>query len=74
MMLYLTRTRLGDTMDTVMSQRVAAIIHLINTGKIMKIRWNACYAAGIMLEKTDINQDYTLHMDQCSLCSGVYSF
>jgi len=59
MLLYLHADRLESKVefDNVMSDGVDAIVHLIHTGKIMKIRWNACYAAGNVLKKKDIDRN-----------------
>ena len=62
MLYYLHTERLGlDTGagDSAISDGVDCITTLINTGKIMKIRWNACYAAGNVLKKTDIDADFS---------------
>ena len=59
MLLYLHSDRLGSQaeFDNIMRDGVDAIVHLIHTGKIMKIRWNACYAAGNVLKKKDIERN-----------------
>ena len=61
MLLYLTRDKLDSDQEfeEVLSRGVDCIVGLIETGKIMKIRWNACYAAGNVLKKTDISRDYS---------------
>jgi len=40
-----------------MEQGVRALISNISTGKSMKVRWNACYAASNLLKKDDITED-----------------
>ena len=61
MLLYLTGPRLEShtEFEVVMRDGVNCIIHLINNGKIMKIRWNACYAAGNVLKKEELNKNYS---------------
>ena len=60
MLYYLDQDKLNNERDfeDVMSGGVDCIVGLIKTGKIMKIRWNACYAAGNVLKKRDIDRDY----------------
>ena len=42
-----------------MKDGVNCIIHFVNNGKIMKIRWNACYAAGNVLKKEELSKNYS---------------
>ena len=60
-LLYLTRSTsdIEDEWLDVMGDGVNCIIHFIRNGKIMKIRWNACYAAGNVLKKEELNKNYS---------------
>ena len=40
-----------------MDKGTRAIISNISGGKIMKIRWNACYAAANILRKPDVREN-----------------
>jgi len=40
-----------------MERGVRALISNISTGKSMKVRWNACYAASNLVKKKDITED-----------------
>ena len=61
MLYYLNMDRINsqEGFDKVMRDGVESITGLIQTGKIMKIRWNACYAAGNVLKKSGIDADFT---------------
>ena len=60
MLHWLTRERLdGEAeFERVMAAGTAAMVAAIHTGKIMKIRWNACYAASNVLRKPGLEQNY----------------
>jgi len=60
MLYYLTRDRVGGEgeFDKVMSAGAACMLNNIKTGKIMKIRWNACYAASNILRKEGLEKNY----------------
>eukprot|EP00092_Neocalanus_flemingeri_P101336 GFUD01129574.1.p1 GENE.GFUD01129574.1~~GFUD01129574.1.p1 ORF type:complete len:911 (-),score=287.76 GFUD01129574.1:124-2856(-) len=60
MLYYLTRDRVGgeEEFDKVMSAGADCMLNNIKTGKIMKIRWNACYAASNILRKEGLEKNY----------------
>ena len=60
MLYYLNMERINcqEEFDKVMRDGVDSITGLIQTGKIMKIRWNACYAAGNVLRKSSIDANF----------------
>ena len=61
MLFYLTKERVGDEkeFDALMAKGTECLISNIQSGKIMKIRWNACYAASNILKKQDLQTDYS---------------
>jgi len=65
MLYYLTRERLGgeEEFEKVMGVGAACMLENIKTGKIMKIRWNACYAASNILKKKGMEKNYLWKMD-----------
>jgi len=60
MLYYLTRERVGgeEEFDKVMGVGATCMLENIKTGKIMKIRWNACYAASNILRKKGMEKNY----------------
>lgn len=60
MLHYLTAERLGSEreFDGLMAEGTRCLMANIRTGKIMKIRWNACYAASNILRKQGLDKDY----------------
>jgi len=69
MLFYLTRDRLGGEkeFEHVMGVGAACMLENIRTGKIMKIRWNACYAASNILRKKGMekNYDWKIELLEC---------
>jgi len=65
MLYYLTRERLGgeEEFDKVMAMGATCMLENIKTGKIMKIRWNACYAASNILKKKGLEKNYNWKVD-----------
>lgn len=60
MLYYLTRERVGpeEEFDSLMAAGTACLVTNIRSGKIMKIRWNACYAASNIMRKEGLEADY----------------
>ena len=60
----LTRERVGgdEEFDKVMAMG-ACMLENIKTCKIMKIRWNACYAASNILKKKELEKNYNRKME-----------
>jgi len=60
MLFYLTKDRLGgeEAFEKVMAAGAACMLDNIKTGKIMKIRWNACYAASNILKKKGLERTH----------------
>merc|ERR1712059_133396 len=48
-----------EEFGSLMSAGTKCMITSIQTGKIMKIRWNACYAASNILKKEGLGKDYS---------------
>ena len=46
-----------------MEMGAACMLENIKTGKIMKIRWNACYAASNILKKKGLEKNYNWKVD-----------
>jgi len=65
MLYYLRRDRVGgdEEFEKVMSVGAACMVDNIKTGKIMKIRWNACYAASNILRKKGLDKNYAWKME-----------
>jgi len=65
MLYYLTRDRLGgeEEFEKVMGVGASCMLENIKTGKIMKIRWNACYAASNILKKKGMEKNYVWKME-----------
>merc|ERR1712059_21008 len=62
MLYYLDLGRLPggeEEFGSLMSAGTKCMITSIQTGKIMKIRWNACYAASNILKKEGLGKDYS---------------
>jgi len=61
MLYYLSKERLGgeEEFDSVMGVGAQCMLENIRTGKIMKIRWNACYAASNILRKRGLEKNYS---------------
>jgi len=60
MLFYLTMERVGSEQefDALMSKGTDCLVANIKSGKIMKIRWNACYAASNILKKEGLVKDF----------------
>jgi hypothetical protein len=76
MLFYLTRDRLGSEQefDSLMASGTQCLVTNIRSGKIMKIRWNACYAASNVLRKEGLEAAYGWKQDllDCLLDTVVH--
>lgn len=77
MLYFLNQDQLEDKqLGLLMEEGTAALIHNISTGKIMKIRWNAAYAASTVLKKpsgSGGDSQYRRKLIQCLLDTVINS-